>query len=50
MAIGASAFSTSGTSGNFLTLTPIDNILLGTNTNGTGYNLYQADFTFASID
>jgi hypothetical protein len=49
MAIGSTAFSASGMPGNsFETLTPIDNILLYTNT--LGYQVYKADFTFTSID
>ena len=44
MAISSSALP----GGGFQTLTANDNILLGTNAGG--YSLYQADFTFTSID
>jgi len=44
MAISSTALPGSG----FETLTANDNILLGTNAGG--YSLYQADFTFTSID
>jgi hypothetical protein len=44
MAISTSALPVTG----YQTLTATDNILLGTN--GFGYSIFQADFTFASID
>jgi hypothetical protein len=44
MAISSSALPVTG----FQTLTATDNIFLGTN--GYGYSVYQADFTFTSID